>query len=530
MKIKSINIFKFIGIFFIVLFLCTAVKPSEAEAQASDIYWNSSEPCFEGWVQGYYWASGATLHASFGTFNFDNGWSGYPDWYSFECAEQKAYGGLNGAWPEGSGNCRFKYFYNQNYCIIDTTGMANRPNNLPGSTWPDIDKTQRVFVSCSFPEYPVETDKTIIVSYYGTDGWWEDGGNSVEWLYYNGKTSGSYYHKTDPNVTVDTANLIASPWTIHKKDWYRAGQYLRTDWWIDYREQLKKTITYDYSSTITQTKYSPYNLNRNGLATTSDISKDWVGQTALDVSVNNMQKITDGSALPSLDINSDNQFTFKFNNSVFGMPTSLDWSTKVPSIGTYENVNSSAYCNGRRSSNSDGNYRYNLKFKASTSLLSTDFPTSSLTFDSKEVVGNEEFSRDCQGNDSTFRGGDWSTRFSYIGNYNLDNEKSSNFKNWWINTYQQSKFFEYGTEYWGNIDVNNIYDPRTITYGEGKSEGGVYKIHTDTDKGQELSLKNINGVPNAYRGFYIKEASQTFEQPVLTGKWKVESVAGAEDF
>lgn len=380
--------------------------------------------------------------------------------------------------------------------------------------------------NCDFPGYTEENTKDIIVSFYGADGWWEDGGHDASWLWENGKTSGEYYHKTDPNKTVDTVNLVASLWKIHKKNYYNiAGKLLNSEYWSEPTKQFKKTITYDYSSSINQTKYSPYNLNRNGLATTSDISSVWVGNTKLDVTLDNEQGVADNSLLKTLDVNADSNFKFKFNNSTFGMPTNLDWSTKVPTVNGYWDTNSSAYCNGNVSSNSDGYYRYNLTFNASINTIDTNNPTASLVFDNSELLATQQLTKTYQG-DGSFRGGDWISRFTYVGEYSLDNESSTKFKDWWINTYNQAKLYEYGTEYKGRITLSGIENPYWNRYGEGSTDGSNYKIHTDTDKGLSAALKDINNVPDKYRGLYIKSSTVSCEQPVVTGKWKVDTIAG----
>lgn len=389
--------------------------------------------------------------------------------------------------------------------------------------------------ACWLGERTIEKDEPKKVITY-TDG--GTGGNhiddrdkSAEWLFNNGKTSDTYYDKTGPtdyshrteiNATVQIVNKHTK--IVQKTD--SSGNWYDVSNEVTYSKggvkKFNKNIDYSVTTpAITQESYKPYNLNRNGYATSEDgLSSQYTGDsvTGLEATVNNNQGITDNSFINALDINSNTNFTFRFNNNYFGMPSKYNWANTPAELanGTWEDAGE-AYANNKNGvADSDGMLRYNLTFNASmttnTKNGSVDSSSLKLNGDSEETLASQTFSRKLDGS-APFMVGEWSARFTYADKYYTDNNISSKFGNWWLNTYSQGRFYEYGTEFWGNITTDGISDPNKITYGDGESNSdGSYKITTNADKEQ--------------RGFYVGLASQNFEQPVLIGKWEVKTVAG----
>lgn len=371
------------------------------------------------------------------------------------------------------------------------------------------------------------TERTVIT--YNSDGGYNLPGDTQEalkYLFENGKTEDTYEHTTAAGDTSESHTVKVRTAVVYKIETWNENTNTHEvrDYNVSYRlgqvTDYKKTIKYTTQTpTITQDKYTPFNLNRNGYATSADISSDYANASLkLDGTVDNNQNITDGSALNALDNNSDTKFTFKFNNSVFGLSALYDWNSQPAALanGTYELVNHSlGYANGKVSSNSDEAYRYNLKLymSLSTNRKNSSISSSSLLFGSDEITSDSSMVKSATGG-STFTGGDFSSRFTYADTYTTDNGVSgSKFGNWWITTYDEAKLYEYGTHYSGKITAQDgIYDPDSIDYGTGSSDGSNYKITINTD--------------NKQRGLYVGETIASFEQPVLIGTWNVKTLAG----
>lgn len=372
--------------------------------------------------------------------------------------------------------------------------------------------------------------KTVIVKVTGGgDNDFDDSGHGASWLWSNGKTSTTYYDKTSPNEMSHTTNVHEVVQEIVET--VTTKQHLDSNGnWVDNgssttyskgtTNSFSKTINYSAQTpNISQEKYKPLNLNRNGYATSEDISSSYSNASAgISATVNNQQGITNNSYVNALDTNSDTSFTFKFNNSTLGMPSNYNWNNTPPTLAnsTYELSNGGAYANGKNSTaDADGTLRYNLSFNASTTTNTKNpsVSSSSLMLNGKETLSNALIRETYQG-DSTFTGGTWSARFTYADKYYTDNNDSdSKFTNWWVDKYSQGKFYEYGTEYSGNITTSGIENPSYVKYGTGTANSdGTYKVTTSADDEQ--------------RGFYVGYASQNFEQPILYGKWDVKTVAG----
>ena len=360
----------------------------------------------------------------------------------------------------------------------------------------------------------------------------------AKWQWDNGITESDYSYTTKPNETNVTKVIKYEKQKVKQiHTWEQRGSDGSTrkhQWKWEFAgnpvaDQQSIRYTVDVPN-VSQTKYTPLNLNRNGYATPSDIGDGFTADSNLkiDATVDNKHKITDNSPIKSLDINNDTLFDFKFNNNTYGMPGTasdgsvIDWDTKPYGLanGTWEDVTGS-YCNGKSSPNYDESFRYDLTFKASTTSLSPSVSTSSLVYgDSTEVLANETpFTKVHNSVVNAFTGNDgWSVRFNLAGNgdakswYYTDNGSGS-YPYWWMNTYSMSKYYEYGTSYYGKITVNGVQEPIS-SLGGGVSHGTYNNWVITTD------------VPSHQRGLYIGESRASFNQPVLTGKWDIKTLAG----
>ena len=96
-----------------------------------------------------------------------------------------------------------------------------------------------------------------------------------------------------------------------------------------------ETIKFDYTvngTELKQTWYTPYDLNKNGLASDADVKADFPSYVnsgiALNAEIDNGQGTTDGSAIKALDNNAPVSFKFKLLTK-FGFPANLDPSENI---------------------------------------------------------------------------------------------------------------------------------------------------------------------------------------------------------
>lgn len=345
-------------------------------------------------------------------------------------------------------------------------------------------------------------------------------------IFFNPKYQDSYEHTTPPNATTDKyfVKVMTINVTEHHHWEENSLTHERRNESYTYSNTggstFEKTFNYNTKTPdITQAKYKPLNLNRNGYATSADIPGDWVNGAGIEAHVDNRQGITDNKALNALDNNSDTSFLFQIDNETLGLPSDLDWTTQPAALanGTYENVNRSrGYANDRQSSNSDDAFRYNAKLNMSltTNTANPGIDSSSLLFGDDETTSSKVIQKRIDPAGVTFSGGDFSSRFTYVGDYYTDNGKDgSEYPRWWTDTYEMAKPYEYGTHFAGTITVNGINDPYQVDCGSGASAGsGQYNITVNANDKQ--------------RGLYVGIASQSCEQPVMTGHWLVKTLAG----
>lgn len=365
-----------------------------------------------------------------------------------------------------------------------------------------------------------------------TDSFYVDVENNKEYYYNNPVTSREYSGKTPPEYISGYKKTVNSDTTFIIKRiyygmiWNGNGYYLGevgSKYWTAGGKNSSHTIKYDTETpTITQIKYNPFNLNRNGPSQEGDngLDKSFTNNTDnLNVSVDNKQNITNNSSIQTLDTNSDTIFKMLFNNNCFGMPSNFNWDNNISlANGTYEYADSSkSYCNGKLGqADSDECFRTNLNFNASISIQQGQNTASLVDNNKKETLGNSAIKDYYKNGKISITLGEMSARFIAIGDYTVDNtvNKSSNPK-YWVNTYNQSKLYEYGTSFHGWINLSGVQSPDSVSHGNRNTSESITNIKINTN--------------NKERGLYVGLQTESFEQPVFTAKWSVTSLAGTID-
>ena len=281
---------------------------------------------------------------------------------------------------------------------------------------------------------------------------------SDEDIFKNPKTEGDYSHTTAPEALNDSKTIEAKLINVNKSVWMGSAGAFGYAVYTEapkYSSYNAGTITKDISyttklPTIKQTKFTPYTLNRNNISQSGDggiVDSEFFKNTIpLACKINNKRKDSNDSkasadekpnannlAIQSLDTNADNQFTFSFltNEGVYGLPNNINgknynWNNTPKELAnkTYEMANHKSYANGRVSSDPDGCFRYNVNFLASTMVKgsNTNQEISSLLLNGENELTDKDLFSKKYNDDKTFSGGDWSTRFISIGDY----ETSSN--------------------------------------------------------------------------------------------------------
>lgn len=354
----------------------------------------------------------------------------------------------------------------------------------------------------------------------------DDSGKTAKELWDNGKTEWSY--EGDSYRSIDYKHVIkVTVRTITQKTTWKTlgGKEVNGSKNITYTKNgtktMKKTITYKVQKPeIKTTIYTPFDLNRNGVAKTEDIKATYpdyneLNAKKLNMSVNNYQNIMDGTALQTLDTNTSTKFNITFNNDQFGIPKAseggIDIDKSVPFSnlklpeGCYstnmifgnnywENSNKAvtgilkATGNGCTTTtmdpmNLEGYLSKNYYWGGSMSSdLSAD--TGTLTYNNDERIGGNPFTFS---RDNEFKGGDFIFKTTKTGDYNL----KSNGRNWWEVQYEQGIFYTFEIWYEGNITTTDITNPTEVSSNQ-----------------------------------YTALASKDVYQPVMKGLFEAKTVAG----
>lgn len=354
----------------------------------------------------------------------------------------------------------------------------------------------------------------------------DDSGKTAKELWDNGKTEWSY--EGDSYRSIDYKHVIkVTVRTITQKTTWKTlgGKEVNGSKNITYTKNgtktMKKTITYKVQKPeIKTTIYTPFDLNRNGVAKTEDIKATYpdyneLNAKKLNMSVNNYQDIMDGTALQTLDTNTSTKFNITFNNDQFGIPKAseggIDIDKSVPFSnlklpeGCYstnmifgnnywENSNKAvtgilkATGNGCTTTtmdpmNLEGYLSKNYYWGGSMSSdLSAD--TGTLTYNNDERIGGNPFTFS---RDNEFKGGDFIFKTTKTGDYNL----KSNGRNWWEVQYEQGIFYTFEIWYEGNITTTDITNPTEVSSNQ-----------------------------------YTALASKDVYQPVMKGLFEAKTVAG----
>lgn len=375
----------------------------------------------------------------------------------------------------------------------------------------------------------VSTTK-MFLSYHGDKHktYVDDRGHDAKWFWFNGKTQSEYDYKTRPlekaDTNVEKGEVCSVKETIHYRchiddDGEEVCYEVNRTYKFTGSASFQRTFTYDTQiPIINQEHYRPFNLNRNGYATSEDIHTFGdEGNMGLEGSVDNKQGITDNSPLQALDLNNETPFVMKFNNYSFGLRSDYNWDNPPLPLanGNYESVwgeGSGPYANGKDdSADPDGHLRYSVHFYASISNNHDNPAIDSASFvhDGWEYVASNILHKTIA---DKWNGGDFSARFTYIDGYTTDNHAITYFANWWASHYNEGRFYEYGTHYKGLVTTSGVQDPS-------------YCLNSVTGLSPTVTIRcdaNRNE-----RGLYVDLKECFFSQPIMYGKWDVKTVAGS---
>ena len=356
----------------------------------------------------------------------------------------------------------------------------------------------------------------------------------------NNVTESSYEYTTPPTKTEDKTVIKVRSESIGKSTW--VGSILdgrlgvddeHPKYWV--RTDTNTTKTIKYTTTlpeITQTKFTPYTLNRNGTSQSGDggIDSSFINQNPLAMRVNCGQSLDNSKSLANiqtLNTNADTPFSINFDTNNFGLPDVEGGYDNAITLnkGTYEMAGSD-YANGRT-----GMYYSNLNFYASIGKVNGQSGVSSLVNTSgTENADDKVFTEKYNKAGTTLKTANYAARFTLAGTCTTDNEQGYKDwqQNWWVTKYDQSKAYEYGTSYKGKIGIQNgtstavIYNPYEITkgsvttgtFGNGKKD--------NLEQGKEFVI-NVNA-NKQQRGLYVGVSTKNFTQPVLYAKWEVKTM------
>lgn len=181
------------------------------------------------------------------------------------------------------------------------------------------------------------------------DGGFDNSGKSAKWKwdnvtesvpYSNRSLENEFNHNATLNILVETVTETVTCQTTNGSDRFDCQTPIYT---VTNRVPMSNNFRYNVSSASASTQiYTPFNLNRNGYATSSEaeqlartLGTSMVpGSTGLSGSVNNFQNITDGTALQALDTNNAVPFQILLGNSQAGIPTKSEGGVDITNQAT----------------------------------------------------------------------------------------------------------------------------------------------------------------------------------------------------
>ena len=333
--------------------------------------------------------------------------------------------------------------------------------------------------------------------------------NIVEQVPYGGRTTengtdsglpGQAYNK-DLDVTVTEIKKVTEYYPQESRD---GGSTWSAKKVKSSKYELVRSYTYHGKFTykveteaIDQPWFKPFDLNRNGIADENEVAKDFPGykkgSTALSMSVDNKQNITDGkTGIQTLDTNSSTSFSVKFLEKM-GIPSSImPMTDNQPDSLTVKRDGKVATLEQFDGTNNTSKSKWTLNGKYSdyaawggTLLAGVDTNNSSISLNGKEQVGPSALPilglNNGVANNFTFK-------TIKVGDAYLTN---GNNRRWWTLNYTRGNQYTYGLAYDGVVTTDGI------------------------------SKANITE-QNMYKGWN----SRQFEQPVLKGKFTAKTVAG----
>lgn len=329
-------------------------------------------------------------------------------------------------------------------------------------------------------ESRTESKTTIVYAESGGTVILADRSNESAQSLYNNPTTSVNYSGQSGQTEMNHSNTIKATYmTITKTTTYMSDGTSTWDETSTYTKGGKtyatKSISYDViQPDVKQVYFKPFDLNKNGVADDADVKNSYPafnGTVPLNMSVDNLQGINDGSALKTLDTNTSLKFNVTFDNDQFGIPYANEGGFNLGdgapgesyknSDGTYRSdvisavgyngtaVTGKIKASGMSEQNVYGNVSNDVYWSGSMKA-SVSSNSASLTFSQTEKIGGNNFSFN-----KGWRGGNFAFKTIKMGRYSLQNGS----RPWWEMQYEKGKFYSYGVKYSGTIRVDSISNP-----------------------------------------------------------------------
>lgn len=561
-SIKTAKKIFFGGIAFIlVLFMTIILYTSQAYANSAYTDAAINNAINSGWTPGSAWVQcGPHFHNANGegmgvnTILVINGYR--YDLTNGECGERHIGNPdhVNYLWP---GNCSGWYWGNEtSWSAMSGETWVSIPQSLgagtpcPGgacfgtnSPWV-LTRTWQMQALWGVVSEPAKLEittnyRTVLVKVnYKSDkdhnGGFDDTGQSLEYIYNKNTQSSTYERTTSIGSLSDSNNVQGIVWTIEQKHYktHQMGHVVSeyNEYRVTSSTNLSRTFTYNVEQpTYPVEKYTPFNLNRSGYATGSDISGFQPGDRdvvdGLAGSVSNAAGERNNNYIDTLDVNNDSTFNLSLtsdSNHYLGLRGGYDkWNNKPDTwtTGDKEMVRGESYAKGLNNGATDKNFfRYNTDLYGGVSDIigSSQQLTSLFDWNSNtEYLSNVDYN--IGKNRRAVYNNTFGARAIISGQFNTCNNQDSEYKNWWILSWNVGRYYEYGIHYVGTISVNGISDP-----SQAVSNNGVASEWNYNSSASKLTT-NCNA---QHRGLYVRFGATTQENPVLYGKWNVNTIAG----
>mgnify|MGYP000989373623 CR=1 FL=1 len=327
----------------------------------------------------------------------------------------------------------------------------------------------------------VESIKTVTSSKHGNvysdsrdaESVFENPTTQVPYEFKSGDGEHSYYNLLTASTIWSNREAVyrTETWTETDGDGntteYSQEVFDHWEYWFTSGKTMTRSFSYSTEEPPLQPiLFTPFNLNRNGVAQSSDYVSyyGYADGPDMKMSVDNKQSITQNWYIQMLDTNDAIPFTVTVNNSQLGIPTesqggwelldsrpsfsqAMGWGKETMSTGYFSTPGKYASIDGDVSD--DVHWDGNLTGKITGGDLLTI----------KEDGGAEQYANSFYLSKSPgWMGGSFSIKNIKVGNYYLDTYGTP----WWEIEYQEGRYWTYGVHYKGMVTLSDIQAPTTV--------------------------------------------------------------------